>query len=158
MYNTLTCVPSASTSTKSYGAIFDYICDHDAKACSVISANTSSGVYGPYSMCNDTQKLGAVLDAYYKDQNSDKTACDFNGQADVVKPVGAASSCSAALSSASAAASVAATATSGGGSGPAKSSNIAAPIAMKNMLVIGDIAVGAYVVVAMVVGAGMVML
>ena len=105
-----------------------------------IAVNTTNGVYGPYSMCNSTQKLGIVLDAYYKDQKSDKTACDFKGKAKLVSAAGAASSCSAGLQSASSAAGVAATATAGtpsnGNSGSSKSSNIAAPIPMKNLFTV----------------------
>ena len=158
MFNTLSCVPEPSLNTSSYGSIFNYICSNDAAACAGILTNTTTGVYGPYSMCNDTQKLGVVLDAYYKNQNSAKTACDFQGAAEVVKPAGAASSCSASLASASSAVNNAATATSGSGPGAAKSSSLAAAIPMKNLLSIGDMAVGMYVVVAMGVGAGMMLL
>ncbi|KAH8882269.1 hypothetical protein GQ53DRAFT_666032 [Thozetella sp. PMI_491] len=162
MFKSLSCVPSSSATTSDYKTIFDYICTNDQKACGFISANTTTGVYGPYSMCNDTQKLGALLDAYYKNQNKASTACDFKGKASVVSGASAASSCTAALSSASSAASVAATATVGSntasGSGSSKSSNIAVPIPMKNLLTVGDMAIGAYLVVAMVVGGGMVLL
>ena len=158
MFSTLSCVPQPNLNTSSYGDIFNYVCTNDPAACAGILTNTSTGVYGPYSMCNSTQQLGVVLDAYYKNQKSASTACDFQGAAEIVKPVGAASSCSASLASASSAVNNAATATSASGPGAAKSSSLAAAIPMKNLLSIGDMAVGMYVVVAMGVGAGMVLL
>ncbi|KAK3936637.1 beta-1,3-glucanosyltransferase [Diplogelasinospora grovesii] len=160
MFNSLSCVPAASTNVTAYGDIFGYICGASPSACAGINGNTTTGVYGAYSMCNSTQQLGYVLDAYYKSQGSASTACDFNGQAVVAKPAAAQSSCSASLASASSVNAVAATATSasGTGSGSTTSSNVAAPVPMKNLFTMGDMAVGLYVVVAMGVGAGMVML
>ncbi len=157
MFSTLSCVPAPGLDVKNYGAIFGYICGADGAACANINTNTTTGVYGPYSMCNDTQKLGVVLDAYYKHQNSASTACDFDGSAKVVKAAGAGGSCSASLASASSAASVAATATAATTAG-AKKTNLAVPIPMKNVMTIGDMAIGLYMVVAMGVGAGMVLL
>ncbi|KAK3359460.1 Glucanosyltransferase-domain-containing protein [Lasiosphaeria hispida] len=157
MYQSLSCVPAKSLSVKDYGDIFGYICGADPRACSGISGNTTTGVYGAYSMCNATQQLGHVLDAYYKNQNSASTACDFKGQALVTKAAAANDNCKAALASASAANSIAATATGAAATGTS-TKNFAAPMPMRNLFSLGDVAVGLYAVVAMGVGAGMVVL
>jgi 1,3-beta-glucanosyltransferase GAS1 len=157
MYSSLSCVPASGLNTSSFGDMFGFVCGADSSACSGISGNTSTGVYGAYSMCNTTQQLGYVLDAYYKNQNSDSSACDFSGKAVVNSAASTASSCSAKLASASSANNVAATATAAS-SGSASSSSFARPMTIGNMLTMGDFAVGLYVLVAMGVGAGMVLL
>lgn len=158
MFKSLSCVASSRLDVEDYGDIFKYVCGETPKACAGISGNTTTGVYGAYSMCNATQQLGYVLDSYYKSQKSAAGACDFDGQAVVVKAASANEGCSASLSSASSANSVAATATGAGSGSAAKSSNFAAPVPMRQAFAMGDLAVGLYVVVAMGVGAGMVML
>lgn len=156
MFASLSCVPKQGLDVKDYGDIFGYICENSKESCVGISGDVSTGVFGAFSMCGAKQKLGYVLDAYYKNLNSASDACDFDGQAVLTKPAAAASTCSKALSSASAANSVAATATAGGSS--STSSNVAVPIPIKNAFTIGELAVGLYAVVAMGVGAGMVLL
>jgi hypothetical protein len=157
MYDTLSCVPNDGLDSKKFGDIFGFICGAVPSACSGINTNTTTGVYGTYSMCTDKQKLGYVLDAYYKSQKSSASACDFKGQAVLNKSPSAASSCSAALSSASAANSVAATATTAP-KGSSTSTNIAMPLSVKALFSVGDLAVGLYVLVAMGVGATMIVL
>ena len=164
MYSALSCVPDDSTKTSDYGDLFGYICSAAPSACAGISGNTTTGVYGAYSMCDAKQQLGYVLDQYYLSQKSASDACGFDGKAKLVSP-SAASTCSSALSSASAANSVAATATSGSGSGGTsssgtaqKSSNAAVPGGPRGAFALGELAVGLYVVVAMGLGAGMVLL
>jgi 1,3-beta-glucanosyltransferase GAS1 len=162
MWSSLSCVPEASLNTTAYSAIFDYICGADPTACKGINGNTTTGVYGAYSMCNTTQQLGYVLDAYYKAQSSDSTACDFEGQAVTTKGT-TASTCSAKLASASSENAAAATATSavtgtGSSGSSSSSSSFAVPMAMKNQLTIGDFAVGLYALFAMGVGAAVVAL
>jgi len=158
MFNSLACQPKANLDPDNYGDIFGFICGAKPQACQGISGNTSTGVYGAYTGCNDKQKLGYVLDQYYKSLNNAADACDFKGQAVINKAPSASGSCSAALSSASAANSVAATATQASGSSTATNSNVAAPVSMKALFSIGDVAVGLYVLVAMGVGATMVIL
>jgi hypothetical protein len=155
MYASLSCVPSSSLTQKDYGAIFGYVCSESPDACAGISGNTTTGVYGAYSMCNATQQLGYVLNEYYKAQNSASTACDFDGQA-TLQSAASDSTCSAALQSASAAA----TATRGTSGGAAStSSNAAVPRGpVKAVFGLVDAAVGLYVLMAMGVGAGMVLL
>lgn len=160
MYNSLSCVPSSGLNSSDYGSIFGYICGTSPSSCDGITANTSTGVYGAFIGCNPQQQLGYVLDQYYKSQNKASSACDFNGQATINKSPSASASCSAALSSASAANSVAATATkaSSSSSSTGTGKNAAAPMSVKALFSIGDLAVGLYVVVAMGVGAAMVAL
>jgi hypothetical protein len=157
MYKSLQCVPKSGLDVQKYGDIFSFICGSVPAACAGINGNVTTGVFGAYHMCTDQQKLGYVLDQYYKNQKSASTACDFNGQAGVNKPAAAASSCSASLASASSANSIAATATAGSSSS-ASSSNVAAPIPIKTLFTVGDLAVGLYVLVAMGVGATMIIL
>ncbi|KAK3308318.1 Glucanosyltransferase-domain-containing protein [Chaetomium strumarium] len=158
MFNSLSCVPADDLDPENYGEIFDYICGSSKKSCAGINGNTTSGVYGAYAMCNPKQQLGYVLDQYYKAQNKAKDACDFDSKA-TLKSGSTAAACSAKLASASSANSLAATATTVGGSDAAESSNFAAPRGpARAFFALGDLAVGLYVVVAMGVGAGMVLL
>ncbi|KAK4153036.1 Glucanosyltransferase-domain-containing protein [Chaetomidium leptoderma] len=159
MFSSLSCIPADDLAPKAFGGVFGFICEKP-ELCVGINGNTTSGVYGAYSMCSARQKLGFVLDQYYQAQNSASDACDFKGQATLQKNGGAQSKCSAALSSASSANAIAATATSAEGAGGAATSSnaAAAPGQMKGLFVLGDVVVGLYVVVAMGVGAGMVLL
>jgi len=153
MFSTLRCVPSSRLAVKAYGDLFGSVCGTPSNPCAGISANTQTGVYGAYSMCNSTQQLGYVLDQYYQSQKSASGACDWQGQAVLVSQGTPASDCSARLSSASASNVFAATATA-----PAGSSNVAVPIPMRNAFTIGEFAVGLYLFVAMIAGAGFVLL
>lgn len=165
MYNSLTCVASSSLNDTAYGDIYGYICGEDESYCAGVTTNGTSGVYGSYSMCNSTQMLGYILDQYYQGQNSDSSACDFSGSA-VTKSAATASSCKSALASASSANAVAATATAGStstgssssSSSSGSSSSIAMPSAHKMLFSIGDMAIGAYLLIAMGAGAFMVAL
>lgn len=152
MFKSLACTPAKSLKAKDYGAIFDYICDQTRSACDGINRNTTSGVYGLYSMCNAEQKLGYVLNEYYNSQNQASGACDFKGQA-VLKNVDVNNNCKASLASASEAA-----ASSTNGASASSSSSFASPVPMKNLFTMGDLAIGLYLVVAMAVGASMVIL
>ncbi|KAK3402611.1 Glucanosyltransferase-domain-containing protein [Sordaria brevicollis] len=166
MFNSLTCVPDKNLKAEEYGDIFGTVCGNDKDACAGILGDPSTGVYGAYAMCNAKQQLGYVMDQYYKNQKYASHACSFNGAASPNGSGKADASCSAALKSADAANAVAATATAGSGNGgtdggdaaAATSSSFASPVAMKSFFSVADMAVGLYVVVAMGVGAGMVML
>ncbi|KAI0123994.1 Glucanosyltransferase-domain-containing protein [Xylariales sp. AK1849] len=157
MFASLTCAPASSLATKDYGDVFDYICANDAAACASITADESTGVYGPYIMCNSTQQLGAVLQAYYENQKSASTACDFSGAATINSNVASNNTCDAMISAASASASFAATAT-GGSASATSSGNPASTVRMERFMTMGDFAVGVYLLVAAGIGAGMVML
>lgn len=151
MYNSLACAPATSLKEKDFGAIFGYVCEQNPSACNGINGNTTSGVYGLYSMCSAKQKLGYVLNEYYNAQKQAASACDFKGQA-VVKNVDVNNNCKASLASASVSA---ASSTNGAA---ASSSSFASPVPMRNLFTMGDLAIGLYMVVAMAVGASMVIL
>lgn len=162
MQSSLSCVRANNLNPDDYGAIFGFICGKSPAACAGINGNTTTGVYGAYVMCDDGAKLDYVLNAYYDEQDQVASACDFDGEAQVVTPKSTSSSCSSALASASAANQVAATATSaveGSSStsvGSAKTSNPAIPGApMAHLFSVGELSIGVYMVVAMLVGASM---
>ncbi|KAI1870603.1 uncharacterized protein JN550_005146 [Neoarthrinium moseri] len=157
MYKSLTCQPSKSLDVEDYGDIFDYVCANDADACASIKSDVPSGIYGPYLGCNATQQLGAVLDAYYKNQNSASTACDFKGAAKINSSPSTDSTCDTLMEAASASAEFAATAT-GGSASATSSGNPASVVRMERFMTIGDFAVGVYMLIATGVGAAMVML
>lgn len=81
MVKSSSCVPASGLDTDDYSDIFDYICGKDADACAGINGNSTTGVYGTYSMCSDVDKLAYVLNAYYVAQDKASDACDFDGKA-----------------------------------------------------------------------------
>lgn len=161
MFNSISCAPASSLDEDDYGDIFSYICGADPDSCAGVNGNASTGVFGAYSMCNSTQKLGYVLDTYYKAQKSASDACDFDGQAVTQSGASASGDCKTKLASASSANAVAATATAGSGSSGSSSgssssstsSSLATPLHMKSFFSIGDMAVGLWAVMAMGAGA-----
>ncbi|KAK4138474.1 carbohydrate-binding module family 43 protein [Trichocladium antarcticum] len=161
MFESISCAPAADLSPKDFGSMFGYICGEAPDLCTGIHGNTTNGVYGAYSMCNSKQQLGYVLDAYYASQDQASTACDFKGKA-VVQDGKKNSKCDDMLASASKANEFAATATgadNSSGAGAAETSeSVASPVPMRNAFVWGDLVIGLYAVVAMGVGASMVLL
>ena len=79
--------------------------------------------------------------SYYKSQNEAKDACDWKGSAVITEASAVDKGCNDKLASASASATA------------ASSSNFATPIPMGRLFSMGEMAVGLYVVVAMGVGA-----
>ncbi|KAI7775077.1 hypothetical protein LA080_007413 [Diaporthe eres] len=160
MFNSISCAPSSSLSEDDFGEVFGYICGADPDSCAGVNGNASTGVFGAYSMCNSTQKLGYVLDTYYKAQKSASDACDFDGKA-VTQSGSSSGDCKTKLASASSANAVAATATAGSGSSGSSSgssssstsSSLATPLHMKSFFSVGDMAVGLWAVMAMGAGA-----
>ncbi|KAM5356518.1 hypothetical protein ACJ41O_003164 [Fusarium nematophilum] len=157
------CVPAKGLKEKDFGSIFGYICGEDPEICTAINGNASTGVYGAYSMCSDSAKLAYVLDAYYQSQNSAADACDFEGDATTQKAASN-STCSDSLAAASSLNAEVATATAAVGSastGGAEEDDDSFGVhsaTVARIFSLGDFAVGAYMVVAGVVGAGMVLL
>ena len=123
MTESLGCVVNPSTSEKSYGDLFGYVCGHDPKACTGIQANATTGEYGAYSMCSASEQLSFVFNQYYKDQGSSSDACSFKGAAQVQSPQSGGSSCKSLIAQAgSAGTGTVTSAPSGGGAGAASSS------------------------------------
>lgn len=86
MVKSLSCVPKESLSSEKFGEIFGYLCEKEKAACAGIDGNTTTGVYGTYSMCDDRAKLAYIMDAYYKHQKNGAYACDFDGAATTQSP------------------------------------------------------------------------
>lgn len=82
MVNSLSCIPRAGLDEKQFANIFDFACRGNTELCAGINANSTSGVYGAYSMCEARAKLAFVMDAHYKKQNGMTAACDFDGAAE----------------------------------------------------------------------------
>lgn len=84
MFNSLTCAPNSDLSDEAVGKLFGTVCGlGDGAQCDGIAGNASTGDYGAYSMCNTTEQLGWVMNAYYEAQDSTNqaSACDFDGSA-----------------------------------------------------------------------------
>jgi hypothetical protein len=154
------CTVGEAVKEKDFGEIFDYICDAKGELCTAIQGNGTTGIYGAYSMCDNRSKLTILLGLYYEEQGGAADACDFDGLAEVKKS-SAKSSCDEALESASKVNEEAATATGAmsegtGGADDEDFGVIGTPMA--RLFSIGDMAVGLYMVVALGVGATMVVL
>lgn len=161
MYNALTCVPNNLDSTE-MGELFGYVCGLNDGSCAGIQTNGTTGKYGAYSMCNTTEQLGWVLNTYYNKQlqaGNGASACAFGGSATkkaVVTPTG---TCSSLLSAAGAAGTGTVTAQVSGHSGSSSGSgNGAAIFATSPSLNFGFVHVAGYMVVALLSGAGMILL
>ena len=173
MVSNLTCVAKSTLSSDSIQTQFNYICDPaQGKNCLGVTANASTGVYGAYSMCNATERLSYAFNQYYLNQTSTNTKntspCDFSGTAQKVSPK-LGSGCGSVLSQAGASGTGAITnapsATGGTGSGSGSSSGSssssskgAAGVVGVPAIDFGMIKLAAYVITAMLVGAGFVMM
>ncbi|CAN8104659.1 unnamed protein product [Discula destructiva] len=80
------CVPAANLDANATAALFGTVCGLSDSACDGISGNATTGKYGEFVMCNATEQLANALNAYYVSQKKASTACDFDGQAQVVTP------------------------------------------------------------------------
>ena len=167
MFSNLTCVAKSGLSSQKIQSQFGFICDPSlGNNCGGVTANASTGVYGAWSMCNATQRLSWALNEYYLNQTATNTRntdpCDFSGTAQKVSPKPA-SSCKSVLSQAGAAGTGsvtnAPTPTGGSsGSGSSSSSKGAAGMVGVPAFDFALLKLGAYVVTAMVVGMGMMLL
>jgi len=144
MFAGLSCKASPTLDEKNYGDIFNFVCGTKGRPCDAINGNATSGKYGVFSMCNAQQKLGYVLDRYYKNQNNAADACDFSGQATLVTPTKTDAECEQKLTEASQAASAA-----NGDSGNNKTEDDSSAVRFA--------AAGLYVAVAFVFGTMMVL-
>ena len=169
MVQNLTCVAKSSLSEDSITAEFNYICDPaQGNNCGGILANGSTGVYGAFSGCSDTERLSYAFNQYYLNQTATNTQntspCDFSGSAQKVTPK-LASSCKAVISQAGSAGTGSVTSTptgsvssSGSSSGTSSTSKAAAVILGVPAFDFGILKLATYVTSAMLVGAGMVLL
>ena len=171
MVQNLTCTAKSSLSADSITTQFNYICDPaQGNNCGGILANGSTGVYGAFSGCSDIERLSYAFNQYYLNQTATNTQntspCDFSGTAQKVTPK-LASSCKAVVSQAGSAGTGSITSTptgsgsSGGGtsnSGSTSTSKAAAVILSVPAFDFGILKLAAYVISAMLVGAGMVLM
>ncbi|KAI9932768.1 hypothetical protein AWENTII_004905 [Aspergillus wentii] len=163
MEDSLSCSLKSSTSGDKLGELLGTVCGYDV--CGGINTNATSGEYGAYSVCSPEQQLSYVMDLYYKKQNKNKSACDFNGAAATKSSSSPSGSCSALLNEAgssgtgtvtsSPTASVAASGSAGASaSGSEGAGNMIAPVHVS----VGYWQLGAYVVTAFAAGFGMILL
>ena len=172
MVSNLTCVAKSTLSSNSIQDQFNYICDPaHGNNCLGVTANASTGVYGAFSMCNETERLSYAFNQYYLNQtatNSQNTSpCDFSGTAQKVSPK-LGSGCGSVLSQAGVSGTGAITnapsATGGSGSsagsssGSSSSSKGAAGVVGVPAIDFGLIKLAAYVTTAVLVGAGFIMM
>lgn len=84
MYESITCVPNSNLHEDAVSILFGTVCGlGDGSQCNGITANASTGHYGAYSMCNNTEQLGWALNAYYEAQDATNkvSACNFKNSA-----------------------------------------------------------------------------
>jgi hypothetical protein len=94
MYNSLSCAVKGTVAQTAYGPLFSTVCGFGGgAACAGIQANAFTGQYGAYSMCNSTEQLSFVFDQYYKSQNTNADACNFQGAAGLKTSVAPPSTC-----------------------------------------------------------------
>ena len=166
MYNALTCVPN-NVPTDQIGSLFGIVCGLGSSVCDGIAANATKGNYGAYGMCNPTQQLGWAMNVYYNQQGAARngaSACDFSGSAITQSATVPAGSCSALISQVgqngqgTVTSAPTATGGSGGGSGGSGSSSSAGVPGFARSSTFGILEAGAYLLVAFVAGASMILL
>lgn len=163
---TLACVAS-TTNEEDYGDIFGYICGA-GNYCSGINANATTGSYGALSGCNAKEQLDFVMNRYYvsNQQKLGASACGFSGKASIKPTTSAAGTCLSLVQAAgtngagtvaSPTGNAAQQSNAAGGasstSGSGAISNVQSGSSMWTLMTMG-----AYVAVAVVSGAGMLML
>jgi hypothetical protein len=97
MVSSLSCVATAGLSGNETATLFSIICGLDSSACDGFSANATTGIYGPYSMCDAYSQLSFAMNQYYQNHQKAPAACDFNGNAKI-QSESISSSCSSLLS------------------------------------------------------------
>jgi len=125
MMATLSCtVNTKNVNDTQIGDLFGQVCAYNGgKPCVGIATNTTTGSYGAYSMCSPTEKLSYAFNTYYGLQKNAATSCDFAGAAQVVKPAGAANSCSSVIAAATSGGAALPSSPSGTGSSAASSTS-----------------------------------
>ncbi|KAK7885506.1 1 3-beta-glucanosyltransferase gel4 [Exophiala xenobiotica] len=170
MFNALTCVPD-NVSTDEIGDFFGVVCGLGQDTCAGIAANGTTGDYGAYGMCNPTQQLGWALNSYYEQQQAagnGASACDFSGSAKTQAPSSPTGTCATLISQAGSAGTGTVTSqpsgtghsgsgSGSGGSGSSSSSSAGVP-SFSAPAHVGMLQVACYLAIAVVSGAGMILL
>jgi len=171
MWNALTCIPD-NVSTDDAGDLFGIVCGLGSGTCDGIDANSTSGKYGAYGMCNSTQQLGWALNDYYEQEvaaGNGASACDFSGSAKTKAVTSPTGTCATLISQAGSGGTGTVTSSPSGtgssgssgssGSGSSSSTSKSAGAAgFSAPAHIGFLQVAFYVSVALVSGAGMILL
>ncbi|OJJ46015.1 hypothetical protein ASPZODRAFT_25911 [Penicilliopsis zonata CBS 506.65] len=124
MVASLSCVVKSSVKSAKYADLFDTVCGYGV--CAGIDTNTTSGVYGAYSMCTSEQQLNFVLNEYYVEQKAagnGASACDFSGSATTTASTSATGTCASLLSAVGTAGTGTVTAAAASGTGSSSSSS-----------------------------------
>ena len=161
MVKSLSCVTKPGINVTSIGDLFGTVCGLQKGVCDGITANATTGTYGAYGMCNDTEKLSWALNSYFQKQNSNPSACDFNGAATTQAAASASGNCQSLISQAGSAGTgtvtSAPTGTGGGGSSTGTKKSAAGAVTVPSFD-FGMLQLSAYVIGAVLTGAGMILL
>jgi hypothetical protein len=90
MMSTLRCVDNGEAAAivdiRDYGTnrtkvikVFNQFCSQNEALCLGITSNGTTGQYGAFSACNETERASWILDRAYKAQNNDSQACGSAG-------------------------------------------------------------------------------
>ncbi|KAI9749620.1 MAG: hypothetical protein M4579_006805 [Chaenotheca gracillima] len=159
------CVPKKGLSDDDAGDLFGQVCGARKGVCDGINADGSTGKYGAYSMCSSTERLTWALSQYYNStEGSNKnTACDWDGKASKVSPKSLSNTCSGLLAEAGTDGTSTVTSQPSGtgaaatGTSTAKKTGAAAALTVPRFES-GILQLGSYLAVAVLTGAGMILL
>ena len=166
MVANLSCIANPNINAKAISSLFAEVCGLDNSACHGVAADGSSGKYGALSMCNATEQLSWAFNAYFQSQGGASTACSFGGNATIQNPATPQGACSALLAQVGPAGTGTVTSQptapiSTAGS-TASSTSSKKPSAGGALIVpsldFGVLTMGAYLLGALLAGAGMVLL
>ncbi|KAL8713939.1 MAG: hypothetical protein Q9220_002085 [cf. Caloplaca sp. 1 TL-2023] len=172
MVQSLNCTANTSINDDAIETNFNYLCDpSNGDFCSGILANGTTGVYGAYSMCNAQERISWAFNAFFMDQttNNPKNTdpCNFKGAAQK-QTSKTSNSCKAVVSQAGNSgtgvitSAPSPTATTGSGSGSGSGSSASATGAANGLAIpgfsYGILQMSAFVTLAALAGAGMVLL
>lgn len=165
MEESLSCALKDDIEDKKLDKIFGTVCGYDG-ACDGINGNATKGEYGAYSVCETKQQLSFAMNRYYeqqKAQGNGEKACDFNGAAETKSAKDPSGTCGSLLKEAGPKGtgtikSGASGSDAEGSEASASGSEGAAFVVAPSSVNVGFVHIGAYVVTAMVAGAGMILL
>lgn len=160
MVKSLSCVAKPNSNDTKVAALFDTVCGLSRSACNGIAHDANNGTYGAYGMCNATEQLSWAFNAYYQQQQSNPSACDFNGAATTQSAASPSGSCQSLISQAGSAGTgtVTSAPTGTGGSSPSSSKKGSAGAVTVPSFDFGMLQLGVYVAAAALTGAGMIIL
>ena len=167
MEDSLECTAKDNVDDKQIGKLFGTVCGYGV--CDGVSTNATTGNYGAYSVCSPKQQLAYAMNQYYSQQKkkgSAQSACDFNGAASTKSSSSPSGTCSALLKEAGTAGTGQVTSSptgnanqvSASGSSSASGSKGAAGMVAPSAVRVGAWQLGAYVMTAVLTGAGMILL